>query len=175
MAFIISCSGRKICPLQNPNSQPSTIEALSFNEELLIWRNQNIENHNVILDWNYCLPAWQLYSGRLYSQVEENNWIKSNTKVLIVSALFGLIKHTDLIPTYDLFMTDGNNGIASYWRENVDLNEFINEQYDVDLLFKKYRKAFNINGERVSQFNIQNFIGRGHNQGKWLNQQLNIL
>ena len=44
MAYIISCSGRKICPLLNPNSKPSTIEKLSFNDELLNLRLQNIEN-----------------------------------------------------------------------------------------------------------------------------------
>ncbi len=175
MAHIISCSGRKRCPLEHINSQRSNIENLSFNKDLLNLRLELIENQNIILNWDYCLPAWQLYSGNLYSQVDERNWRKTKTNVLIVSALFGLIKHTDLIPTYDLVMTDGKNGIASFWRENIELNRFINLDNDVDLLFQKYRKAFNKTGERVTQYNIQNFIGRGHNQAKWLNQQLNNL
>lgn len=170
MAYIISCSGRKTSPLQHPNSQASTIEKLSFNEELLIWRTQNVENHN--LNWDYCLPAWQLYTGKLYSQVQQNNWIKPDTSILIVSALFGIIKHTDLILTNNLFMTVEKTGIASFWRNSVDLNKLINPENDVDLLFQKYRKAFNNSGDRISPFNIQNFKGRGHNQGKWLNNQL---
>lgn len=175
MAYIISCSDAKKCPLNHSISQISTIENLSFNSELLNLRLKLIENQNIILNWNYCLPAWQLYSGNLYSQVEEFNWRKTKTNVLIVSALFGIIKHTDLIPSYNLFMTDGKNGIASFWRENIELNKFINLNNDVDLLFQNYRKAFNKKGERITQYNIQNFIGRRHNQGKWLNNQLNNL
>jgi cytoplasmic iron level regulating protein YaaA (DUF328/UPF0246 family) len=56
-----------------------------------------------------CLPAWQLYSGvgaRLYPRINNVNWTNTKTDVKILSALFGLIKHTDLIPYYDLAMTD---------------------------------------------------------------------
>jgi cytoplasmic iron level regulating protein YaaA (DUF328/UPF0246 family) len=168
MAYIISCSGRKTSPLQHPNSQASTIEKLSFNEELLIWRTQNVENHN--LNWDYCLPAWQLYTGKLYSQVQQNNWIKPDTSILIVSALFGIIKHTDLIPTYNLVM---DINLANFWRNSVDLNKFINHIEDIDLLSKNYRKAFNHQGNPIVDVPNVIFTDRyGHHKGIWLNDQL---
>jgi cytoplasmic iron level regulating protein YaaA (DUF328/UPF0246 family) len=173
MAYIISCSGRKRCPLQNPNSQPSTIENLSFNDELFICRLQNIENQNVILNWEFCLPAWQLYSGRIYSPIIADNWVKNETNVLIVSALFGIIKHTDLIPSYKLVM---NNNIANYWRNNIDLNNFINQKVDIDLLSKNYKKAFNPQGNRIAEVPNAIFADKyGHHKGIWLNNQLNNL
>lgn len=173
MAYIISCSGPKRCPLQHPNSQPGTIENLSFNAELLPWRLLNIANNNIILDWNHCLPAWQLYTGRVYSQINANNWTNLETNVLIVSALFGIIKHNDLIPTYDLVM---DYNLANYWRNNTDLNNFINQNEDVDLLFNKYRKAFNAQGNRIAELPNANFADNyGHHKGIWLNNQLNNL
>jgi cytoplasmic iron level regulating protein YaaA (DUF328/UPF0246 family) len=174
MAYIISCSGKKANPILHPNVQPSTIENLSFNDELLIWRIQNIDNHNVILDWNFCLPAWKLYRGRLYSQIKQENWLKTNTEIIIISALFGAIKHTDLLPTYDLAMN--GQGIAKFWREKGNLAQFINAQNDIDLLSKEYRKAFNNQGNPIANEAGEEFADRyGHHKGIWLNQQLNNL
>ena len=140
---------------------------------MLNWRLQNIENHNIILDWNYCLPAWQLYSGRLYSQIIDENWVKIETNILIVSALFGIIKHTDLIPTYNLVM---DNNKTNFWQNNIDLNNFINQNEDIDLLSKNYRMAFNPQGNQIAETPNAIFADNyGHHKGIWLNNQLNNL
>jgi cytoplasmic iron level regulating protein YaaA (DUF328/UPF0246 family) len=182
MSYLITCSGSKV---ETNQINISTLNNLSFQQlnptrQILIEEYQIIKH--TILDWNRCLPAWQLYSGtkaRLYPQVSNINWTNPNTDVTILSALFGLIKHTDLIPFYDLAMTYritiGNNliNVFDYWRNNINLNNFINPLIDIDLLSGKYRKAFNADGNPVA--NDPNIIWNdryGVHKGSWLNEQL---
>ena len=46
---------------------------------------------------------------------------------------------------------------------------------DVDLLSKSYRKAINTQAMPVASVPNHVFTGRGANQGKWLNRQLDNL
>ena len=181
MSYLITCSASKFEPNQiNPSSLNSlTYPQLNPTRQILINEYQ-VQKGN--LDWNMCLPAWQLYSGtraKLYRKVSNIKWTNPNTDVTILSALFGLIKHTDLIPYYDLAMTDniiiGNNliNVFDYWRINFDLNIFINPLVDIDLLSNKYRKAFNADENPVA--NVPNIIWNdryGVHKGLWLNGQL---
>ncbi len=112
--YLITCSGSKRKPVFNP----STIENLSF-PKLSEHRREMINFSGVHLDWNYTLPAWELYSGRyskLYPKVDIINWNKPCVDIQILSALFGWIKHNDLVPYYDLQMTDkiGVNKLATW-------------------------------------------------------------
>ena len=106
MAYLITCSGSK----QNPVFiNESKLENLSFNDKLFETRTKMIKLSKIELDWNKTLPAWQLYSGtysKVYPQVSEENWLKPNADIMILSALFGWIKHTDLVPFYNLAMAD---------------------------------------------------------------------
>jgi cytoplasmic iron level regulating protein YaaA (DUF328/UPF0246 family) len=111
MSYLITCSGSKV----EPNEiNPSTLKNLSFSQlnltrEKLVNEYQKQKGN---LDWNKCLPAWQLYSGKrakLYPKVDVNNWLKPDADIKILSALFGWINHTDLIPWYNLAMTDKIN------------------------------------------------------------------
>ena len=177
MPYLITCSGSKIIPtLRNP----SILENLFFNNELLKARLELIGLTGIELDWNKTLPAWQLYSTNrsiIYRQVMQNNWLKPQTDIKILSALFGWINHTDLIPTYDLSMNKRKNGVMPYlfWRESQLLEKFIFEN-DIDLLSGVYKRSINQNGNIIA--NTPEVIwndNRGHNKGRWLNEQLNIL
>lgn len=82
-------------------------------------------------------PAINRYSsGKLYRNLNSRIVDQLNTgaidNVLIVSALFGIIYPTDLIPDYELMMTDKtskNQSVSGFWRDtfrNEDVYEKLN-------------------------------------------------
>lgn len=179
MSYLITCSGSKRIPEHN---NPSIIENLSFNNELLEARLELIRLTGIglELDWNKTLPAWQLYSTNrsiIYRQVTQNNWLKPQADIKILSALFGWIKHTDLVPIYDLAMDKRKNDVMPYlfWRDTRLLEKTIFEN-DIDLLSGVYKNSINQNGAIIANPPevIWNDI-RGHHKGIWLNEQLNLL
>lgn len=178
MAYLITCAGSKVNPTIN---NPSTLQNLSH-EDLYANRILMLQLSGIQLDWKKTLPAWQLYSGRhsrLYPHVSGNNWIKPCVKIKILSALFGWINHTDLIPYYDLQMTDrigpNNFYVWKIWYNLNSLPQFVNLA-DIDLLSGNYRKAIhgNVNPVAILPPNVI-FSGHGDQQGKWLNNQLNMI
>jgi cytoplasmic iron level regulating protein YaaA (DUF328/UPF0246 family) len=179
MTFIISCAGSKKQPT---DFNPSKIESLSYSKTLLEARIQLLESIKCTLDWNYTLPAWQLYSGnrsKLYRKVTDANWQKPNTDIIIVSALFGLLKHNDLIPIYNVSITDRiphiNRSILNYW-QNYNLYQNINNNQIIDLLSANYRQAINQEENRIGEIpHVQWNDNYGTHKGKWLNEQLNSL
>jgi cytoplasmic iron level regulating protein YaaA (DUF328/UPF0246 family) len=184
MSYLITCSGSKVEPIE---INPSTLGNLSHGELNPIRERLIIEyeNQNVNLDWNKCLPAWRLYSGnraKLYRQVNDYNWTNPDTNIKILSALFGWINHTDLIPCYNLKMEDKVNinnfqlYVYEYWRNNINLNNFINPLIDIDLLSNKYRKALNIGGKPVAIIpDVAWNDGYGFHKGIWLNNNLDLI
>lgn len=174
MAYLITCAGSKRTPVYNP----SHIENLSFSERLQDARNLMIETAGINLNWNCTLPAWKLYSGtysRLYPHVEEHNWTKPTIEIKILSALFGWIKHTDLVPYYDLRMDHriGNNQLVSRMWLNQGVLLGLVHANDIDLLSIKYRKAINRRGLPVALLPDVEFPrDRGDAKGVWLNDQL---
>jgi cytoplasmic iron level regulating protein YaaA (DUF328/UPF0246 family) len=181
MAYLITCAGSK----QIPNIlYPNTIDNLAYSNILLASRQQLIDLTGIQLDWDYTLPAWQLYSGersKLYPRVHANNWNKPCVEVKILSALFGWINHTDKIPFYDLKMTSTINlnnskkSIWRYWRDTTLLNGIVNQQTDIDLLSMNYRKAINGNVQNVAQIHSVHFNDYGVQKGNWLNNELTNL
>ena len=124
----------------------------------------------IIINWNDTMPAYQRYNGRVYNQIANenfincdcNNWVDCNCgnkwfEILILSPLWGWIKHTDYIPNYNLDMNDkiniGNKQYIELWKLwSVCFNNIlqVNENrkyYDInnccDLLFSSsmYRPA----------------------------------
>lgn len=184
MSYLITCSGSKV----EPNKiNPSNLKNLSYCQ-LNLTREKLIneyQKHKYNLDWNKCLPAWQLYSGKrakLYPKVVVNNWLKPDADIKILSALFGWINHTDLIPWYNLAMTDkiniNNNqiNVFNYWRNNINLNDFINPIIDIDLLSSKYRKAINIGENPVAIIPEVSWNDNyGVHKGVWLNEKLELI
>ena len=178
MKYIISCSGDKSC-LSREKTQKSSINDLNGFSDLLQARIELIKKLGIKLNWTKTLPAYKLYTGKLFKKVQKENWENQQTDVIIVSALFGLLKHDELIPDYNVVITDlipnSNDIISTYWRAQ-NLNSYIDNNVDIDLLFSKYRKAFNKEGSNIGI--IPNVIWRdkyGSHKGEWLNQQLNNL
>ncbi|AMQ57770.1 peroxide stress protein YaaA [Algoriphagus sanaruensis] len=176
MAYLITCAGSKV----NPDKKNiSSIESLSFSEKLDDSRKKLIEllGDKVSMDWDYTLPAWKLYSGnrsKLYPRVDEGCWEKDGINVLILSAMFGWIRHDDLIPFYDLRMTDTlNNGLPiwKFWFYEDVLIKII-EKTDVDLLSGSYRKAIIGRNQPVGILPNMRFTDYGVQKGMWLNQEL---
>lgn len=177
MGYLITCARSKIIPIV-PN--PSSIINLSFNAQLFEIREEIIAASNIQLDWARTLPAWKLYSGtrsKLYPQISIANWNKPCIDIKILSALFGWVKHTDLLPYYNLRMTDriDNQPVWRFWHDQNILLQLINPNYDIDLLSGDYRMAISGNRQNVAILpNIQ-FNDYGVQKGNWLNVQLNNL
>jgi cytoplasmic iron level regulating protein YaaA (DUF328/UPF0246 family) len=175
MAYLITCAGSKRQPINNPSS----LQELSFNNELGDARKKLIALiPHIQLNWELTLPAWQLYSGRrsrLYPPITAANWTKNCIDIKILSALFGWIKHTDLVPYYDLKMSDNipqtRRKIFQYWHNENLLNQFVN-QNDIDLLSGDYRKAVHGNTKPISIIPNTQFTDYGVQKGIWLNNQL---
>lgn len=175
MSYIISCSGKKQC-LSNVRTQPSSLQKLYGFPQLYEARKELIEMHGVVLDWNKTVPAYELYKGRLYTQISPKNWFKKDLDVVIVSALFGLIRHNELIPEYDVRIDDrikeSRELISTFWRRK-NLMQYLNPNSDIDLLFHKYRKAFNIQGNPIGVTPSVKWHDKyGTHKGRWLNQEL---
>lgn len=176
MAYLITCAGSKRRPI---NKKPSSLQQLSFHQELGDARYKLLElNPHIQLDWNYTLPAWQLYSGnrsRLYPQITEANWTKQCVEIRILSALFGWVKHTDLLPEYDLKMDlripITNQKINRYWYSQNLLHQLIDKN-DIDLLSGAYREAVQGNANPIAVLPSQIFTDYGVQKGVWLNNQL---
>lgn len=182
MSYLITCAGSKRNPI---NYNPSTLEALSFNNELRQARAMLIEMTNIQLNWNYTLPAWQLYSGphsQLYPRIKEAHWTSPSTHIKILSALFGWVKHTDLLPYYDLKMSDKITNTESpiwrYWyifNSEVRLFNSIINEHDIDLLSGDYRRAVHGNKNLIATDPGRTFHGYGAAKGRWLDIQLSIM
>ncbi len=178
MSYLITCSGSKKTPPINIGN----IENLYRHDLLGIHRQSLINQSGILLDWNKTLPAYELYSGsrsKIYKKITQHNWHKKGANILILSALFGWIRHTDLIPIYDLKMDQkkGNMQVPTYlyWRRLDVLPEFINNQ-DIDLLSKNYKLSLNKNGI-IGAASPQGFTynDRGDCVGYWLENELKNL
>lgn len=175
MAFLITCAGSKRQPTIH---NPSNFQALSFYDELNTTRQELLDLTNIQLDWNKTLPAWQLYSGnrsKIYPRITEANWTKDCIDVRILSALFGWVKHTDLLPYYNLRMSDSiqqtRQRIYGFWHNKNLLNLLVNEN-DIDLLSRDYRRAIHGNVIPVATIPNVQFNDYGVQKGNWLNTQL---
>ncbi len=177
MAFLITCCKSKINPIV---LNKSSLSSLSFDSTLGESRKELLKlNPQIKLNWDYTLPAWQLYSGtrsKIYPQITCVNWLKECADIKILSALFGWVKHTDLLPMYDLRMTDrmssSNQRIYKYWQNQNLLAQLVNET-DIDLLSGDYRKAIHGANAPVSIIPDAQFNDYGVQKGIWLNKQLN--
>jgi len=178
MAYFISCSGEKTC-VARELTKVSNLESLTGFSDLYKARLELINLLDIKLNWDQTLPAYKLYNGKVFKKISFENWTKKDTNIIIVSALFGLIKHDEHIPDYNLIMTDKvpgtNEMISSFWKKK-NLVQYVSKDNDIDLLFSKYRKAFNSHGDFIS--NEPQILWRdkyGSHKGEWLNEQLNML
>lgn len=175
MAYLITCSNSK---RRSTVYNQSSLENLSFYDILHQSRIEIITLSGQILDWNYTLPAWELYSGRLHTRVNCANWAKQCADIKILSALFGWVKHTDLLPYYELTIDSKlSNGqrVNQFWLEKAVLDQIVLPG-DIDLLFAKYRKAISRNGNIAAlQPDVSFADNYGYNKGNWLNNELEAI
>ena len=175
MTYLIPCSSSKKVPV---DIQHGSLDDLYMSELLGPHRNELIARRGIPLTWCRTMPAYQLYSGSrsvIYSRISYENWMKPCVQVLILSALFGWVRHTDRLPYYDLKM-NGKQGLPmspeKFWRDKVDLVGLLGHHDYVDLLSKNYKKALRAAdmGDRPLEY-----IGRGQNIGDYLETQLTQL
>jgi hypothetical protein len=97
------------------------------------------------------LPAYQRYDGVVYRTGEvRQRYIGFGGRLIILSALYGLLDASDTIRYYDLAMTDSlptRTRIITFW-QHLGLREIIEEYFHIwdpatlhDLLSENYRKA----------------------------------
>ena len=77
------------------------------------------------------MPAIERYCGKFYANLDEevrNKLLEGKLdNILIVSALFGMLKPTDKIPNYELIMKDrspNNIALKTYWRKVFSTQRF---------------------------------------------------
>ena len=154
--YLIPCSKRK----NHEGDLISSVYNLSFNQTLGNCRETLIrlyERKYGPLNWKNCLPAYERYTGIIYSEEVRLSLSLNNNQVLIVSALFGVIRPSDLIPDYNLKMDEFLNGImiSNFWKNNYETCEscILNKVLKtikhiqpniifINLLSKPYQNAF---------------------------------
>ena len=175
--YLINCSKSKAIPSA---VRQSSLMDLSFHNELGSQRIKLLQlNPQIQLCWDRTVPAWELYRGRLFKKVTEDNWQKSDANVFILSALFGWVRHTDLLPLYDVSMNqrvhDQGQVIWKYWRASDCLLDLVPID-NIDLLSIQYRKSLSNKTSFVGTRPLQNWRDKyGSHKGEWLNQQLNLI
>jgi cytoplasmic iron level regulating protein YaaA (DUF328/UPF0246 family) len=175
MSILITCSSSKKVPHQIINS---SLQSLSFHKELGDLRTAILHLTNITLDWTKTLPAWELYSGgysKIFKKISQETWLNTNHNILILSALFGWIRHTDRIPYYDLKISSVlRNGqtVQKFWLSHMKLQSMIKDS-DIDLLSINYRKALAKNGNIAACTPSEiKFTDRGDQKGRWLNNYI---
>jgi hypothetical protein len=120
------------------------------------------------------LPAFERYQGRLYRGAHFAARFPSlrHKRVLIISALYGVLDPMDWIRNYDLHMkceTTRSHTVAYWWKEN-GLGHMVSEAIQLsgaavvhDLLPEGYRKALSPWPPETIPFNVieHSYEGRG--------------
>jgi cytoplasmic iron level regulating protein YaaA (DUF328/UPF0246 family) len=144
-------------------------------------------SYKVINNFNFdrTSPANKLYNeGKFYKPANSFIWgPKENTKIYIVSALFGLVRADNYLPWYDLAITDSVSGIKNYAKEfwknklNTILNELVISNYTIinlmgkdysSIIDKKYTQGPNLvlcSNDRSNAPKLR---------GEWLKSQLKL-
>lgn len=201
--YLIPCSSSKISKKELEN-KPFKIENLEFNKELGEYRKIIIDNlikakshkrkkpNGLTIDvsnnfdFNLTAQAYKLYSkGRFYNNKASCslNWSNEDqSKIYIISALFGIIRADNHIPLYDLAMTDELNDYNEYaigfWKGKLDdiIKDLLYDGKTVyNLLSENYKKCLNQNTQYLMtipkiEFTASDSSGK---RGKWLKDVLN--
>jgi len=121
------------------------LSTLAFATELSATRTKTTANY----DYSQTSPAIEIYDGVLYQSLEWNSLSanrkeRANSRVLIVSALFGLVKPLDQIFQYKIKID------SKLWREAIAAvsEKFINELV-IDCRSSTYKSVWTINPENT--------------------------
>jgi len=196
--YLIPCCSKKISKEELEN-KPFKIENLEFDNELGEYRKIIIDNllkaeshkrkktngstidvrNN--FDFNLTAQAYKLYSkGRFYNNKASCslNWSNEDqSKIYIISALFGIIRADNYIPLYNLAMTDKLNDCNEYaigfWKGKLDaiIKDLLSDGKTVyNLLSENYKKCLNQNTQYLMtipkiEYTASDSSGK---RGKWL-------
>ncbi|MCH9815838.1 MAG: peroxide stress protein YaaA, partial [Actinomycetia bacterium] len=116
-------------------------------------------DRNLLLKSSPCVPAGELYSGVLYDALGLHDMppgaqARANEQVVTASALWGLVRPTDLIPAYRLsagVRLPGLPPLQQLWREPVATALVGDSGIIVDLRSTPYRKLAPIPTEAAAR------------------------
>jgi len=134
---------------------------------------------------NY-MEAYKRYTGRIYSPISSGSWEKlrstPNLDLVIVSALYGLLRYDEPIQVYNVTMKDkmGNHTLKWWWRNNglcAILRDYINENKISDvhnILSNDYNEALrdcftNMHVKYLCHDFSEYKSGSNTHRGKWVN------
>lgn len=136
--ILIPCSGKKRkggTPIYNANSSILNYLTDSSKEHLLSLRKRVFECSPFAFGIGY-MEAYKRYNGNIYRQISSSSWDKliknPELDLVIVSALYGLLRYDEPIRYYDTSMTNkiGKHTLRTWWRKNglcAILKDYINK------------------------------------------------
>lgn len=136
--ILIPCSERKRkggIPVYNASSSIINYLTDSSKEHLLSLRKRLFEHFPLPFKIEY-IEAYRRYNGQIYRQISSSSWdkLKKNPEldVVIISALYGLLRYDEPIRYYDISMKNkkGQHTLKTWWRKNglcAILKDYINK------------------------------------------------
>lgn len=116
------------------------------NHEKKIEKRKKAWRKNLLIPECRTMKAIERYNGNLYSELSLNikEQLQSNgfDNVLIVSALMGIISPADLIPDYELMMTDkspNNKNLGKFWIDTFAIAEV---KQPLQKIFSKFNHIY---------------------------------
>lgn len=200
--ILIPCSGSKKSGGITEYSTKSSISnylTSSSREHLLSLRRKLFEYFSIPFGQDVGYPndgtinymeAYKRYTGKhsqIYRQIYSGSWEKlretQNLDLVIVSALYGLLRYDEPIRHYDITMKDkiGHQTLKTWWRNNglcAILKDYINENSSIlevhNVLSNDYNEAlrgcFIDIGAEYSYHDFSEYkrVSNAH-RGKWVN------
>jgi uncharacterized protein len=115
------------------------------------------------------LPAWQRYSGVVWSNLDPSSLgAVARRRIVVVSGLLGLVRGDDPIPDYRLKMSASLHPLgklSAWWRQEISvaLNRIAQRRFLIDLLPQEHRAAW-VPGPRLRGSSI-GFVDRSGSPG----------
>ncbi|MCD6161469.1 MAG: peroxide stress protein YaaA [candidate division Zixibacteria bacterium] len=197
LILIPCCGSKQEGGDNNYDNDKSILNYLDDKSKLINLRKILLENFNLPNDLDVgdspqnnndvlYMPAYRRYCGKLYSKITDNAWqqLEGNPKLdlIIVSALFGLVKWNESLRDYNVAMKNKIEGksLKRWWRDNNlcgILKDYIKENNIskiYNILSNDYsdalRGCFANCGIKVEKHNFSKYrIAINYHRGKWVN------
>jgi len=135
------------------------LSSLAFASELTEIRTQTTIDY----DFSHTSPAIEIYDGVLYQglgwdSLSATQKKRANSRVLIVSALFGLVRPLDKIFQYKLKIDN------KLWRDSIaDVSEKFANELVIDCRSSTYKSVWTINPENTVDVRVFKVTGAERN------------
>jgi len=137
------------------SSEKFDLSSLAFASELTEIRTQTTIDY----DFSHTSPAIEIYDGVLYQglgwdSLSATQKKRANSRVLIVSALFGLVRPLDKIFQYKLKIDN------KLWRDSIaDVSEKFANELVIDCRSSTYKSVWTINPENTVDVRVFKVTG----------------